>query len=76
MKAKCPHCRGTGEIDATIARGDLYTKRCGVCGHENGGRVANDDIPLTPPDTGCIKCGASKQSCYYRLVAKDIESMI
>lgn len=66
-KADCQKCQGLGEITVTIPDGDLYTLECQVCGHQNGGRIMNDDLPFPEngPDIGCIKCDAPKESCRY-----------
>lgn len=76
MQAMCPRCGGKGcaecddgKIEVTIPRGDLYTLECGDCGYQNGGRIVNEDLPLRPPDIGCVECGAPKERCRYVKVA-------
>ena len=72
MKAKCPHCNGTGEVDVSVAEGDLYTLECMECGHYNGGRISGPGLPPIPavPDIGCVKCGAAKELCRYKLLSE------
>lgn len=76
MKALCPKCLGKGcaecedgKIEVTFPEGDLYTLKCMACGYENGGRIVNADLPLQPPDIGCVSCKAPKERCRYVKVA-------
>ncbi len=58
MKAKCPHCSGTGEIEVTIATGNMFTREClnEECGFENGSRIT--DLPVPSGLSGpCAMCG-------------------
>lgn len=76
MKALCPKCGGKGcagcergQIEVRMAEGDLHTLKCKDCGYENGGRIVNEDLPLRPPEIGCIRCKAPKERCHYVKVA-------
>lgn len=72
MKALHIECggKGCGICNAgfkpvTIPEGDWYTLKCKLCGFENGGRIVNEELPLTAPDIGCVMCRADKTHVEY-----------
>lgn len=75
--AVCPRCRGegceqcdAGRVHIQMASGDLYTLKCQVCGFENGGRIVNEDLPLTDPEIGCLECCAPPEQQKYVKVGR------
>lgn len=60
MKAMCPHCGGTGEIDVEFAKGVIFTRKClnTDCQFENGGRIMKDGNKPEEPSEPCVICGS------------------
>ena len=58
MKAKCPHCKGSGQVEVDFAQGELYSRSCTICGAYAGGCIVGGDSPLKEPPTpkNCLKC--------------------
>jgi hypothetical protein len=46
MKALCPHCNGTGTLDAKIASGTSYVRVCLSCKQWIGGCIVGGNSPL------------------------------
>lgn len=65
MKARCPHCGGSGcsscdggYIEVRMKAGDLYTEECTECGFENGGSIADrGKMPTKRELYPCVMCG-------------------
>ena len=63
MKAKCPHCFGTGcdfcdrgSVSISFATGNVFTRYCGSCKFANGGYTTKLSKP--PEESGdCVMCG-------------------
>ena len=58
MDAMCPHCKGTGKVQAQMAEGEGWSRFCQKCATYIGGCITGGNSPISqpPPATPCPFC--------------------